>query len=285
MTNKQKPSKAKIGLSCLFATVCALSFSTAFANDGHRLGGEWCNNEDNTLLAFEKLLKNHRDSPDFKYAEYDIRESADGELVAYHDKKLLRKDIEKLTLKEIRKLKPDIATVNEIYHFANTHRLKKPLVADIKHLKSDKARAELIRLAVTYKEIETWFMGKPADIRVAFDDFHRWAVMFQRNNIPMYIPKMEKTILNDQFAYMHPSELCLNYTTQLEKRIIFLRKSNRKDSFDVTVGKNPQNCLRIGVMDGYDDSGDKKVHMKVFCRDSDIVLCDVSPSMAVGCYS
>ncbi len=262
--------------------ICGLFSSKGFANQGHRLGGDLYEG-DNTLQTFGKLLDEHRNSSAFEYAEYDIRESADGQLVAYHDPLLGEKKIEELSLNEIRALKPDIATVNEIYEFSIKNKLpkNKPLAGDIKHLKTDKARSELIRLANKHKDkIETWFMGKPDDIKAAFDDLHRWAVMFRRNDIPMFIPKRPKNILNDQFAYMHTSELNFKYATLTERRVSFSNEENRVQLFDVdvTAGEDSPKCLRLGVMNGYDDMGDRKSRMRVLNRDTNHVLHDVYPS-------
>ncbi|MGJ8676582.1 MAG: glycerophosphodiester phosphodiesterase family protein [Akkermansiaceae bacterium] len=261
-----------------------LSFFTVsvVANEGHRLGGD-IYGDDNTLKAFGQLLSKRLDSKGFAYAEYDIRESSDGYLVSYHDPLLGGQKIKDLSLAEIRQLKPDVATVAEIYEFAVEHGLPrtKALVGDIKHLQSDKARSELIRLANKHRDkVNTWFMGVPNDNEVSFTDFHRWAVMFRRNNLPMYIPGMPKSFINDQFAYMHRNELNFDYITLIEKPVSFSEEDNRIQFFDVAVPPEvPHSCLRIGVQHGYDDKGDRASRVRVLSKDGEQVICDVSPSV------
>ena len=238
---------------------------------------------DNTLKAFSKLLDQHRDDEKFAYAEYDIRESSDGYLVSYHDPILQGKKIEDLSLEAIRKLKPDTSTVAEIYAFAAKNNLpkNKPLAGDIKHLKTDKARSELLRIADSYKdEIQTWYIGNPNDVRVSFSDFHRWAVMFNRYEIPMYTTFLPKNTLNSQFSYMHSEALNFDYTTLLEKRMHFSKEDNRVQSFNVNIPKNIlHTCLRLGVKHGYDDKGDGKSRIRVTNTKTKKVLCDLNPSV------
>lgn len=268
-------------LARIFILLLTISTSLS-ANEGHRLGGDLFGG-DNSLETFGKLLAEYGDSEKFDYAEYDIRESADGQLVSYHDATLRGKEIKKLTLAEIRELKPDVPTVAEIYAFAaKSGQLKnKALVGDIKSIQSDQARAELLQLAESYKEeIETWFMGKPDDIRGSFSDFHRWAVMFGRAQIPMYIPLMPKISLNNQFAYLHRTELHFNYKTLIEKPVSFTEENNRTQFFNIdTPADTKHTCLRLGVKHGYDDKGDGASRIRVISNATNKVLCDMKPSL------
>ena len=255
--------------------------SFIWANEGHQLGGDLFGG-DNTLETFGKLLENRRNSKNFKYAEYDIRETSDGVLVSFYNNTLQGEKIEELSLNEIRKLNPNIPTVEEIYAFSVENKLpkNKPLVGDIKHLKTDKARSFLLEIAESHKEeIETWFIGKPKNIRASFGDFHRWAVMFSRARIPMYEAYKPKNMLNNQFSYMHDVELNFEYKTLVEKSVLFSKEENRVQVFYVMIPEDAvHTCLRLGVKHGYDDKGDRRSRMRVVSKDNEKVLCDVRPA-------
>jgi len=165
-------------------------------NIGHRLGGDYFPSlPENSLLVLETSLKGHEDeSPivlhrDFKYAEFDIQETYDGELVVFHDKtfsrmlpsvgqnvevydsiianiyqrigkKIKAKDIRMkyVTLEEAQSLQLRGAgeefppTLEEVLDLARDNQISKPLVVEIKYLQTDNARTKLVDIVREYQD-------------------------------------------------------------------------------------------------------------------------------------
>ena len=276
-------------------------YPTAFAqNLGHRLGGDIYPPE-NTIYSLKQAITHLQDKPDFIYAELDIRESKDGELIVFHDEKIMgevkttavnRSVIAKhlpntrfehvklsdLTLTQIKELRlpndQQIPTLLEIYEHAHELGLSKPLMVEIKELKSDKARSQLLKIAKDFDgKVSTMFMAFNGHFQNSFPDKHRWGVMFKRAGYAMYTPKKPKNSEHDHFANIPADSLNWNYQTTLERSVYFKNEATRAEKIRVTAphDKVPHK-LRLGVQHGYDDSGDKKSQLKVTTHDNQILL-------------
>jgi len=140
--------------------IILLSILANAENLGHRLGGDVYKYE-NTLVCYKKALKNLQQKKNFKYVEFDIRETKDHELVVFHDSKIervipknkhnikiltrvLKKNkfekirIKDLTLKELRALSiakdVHVPTLGDILESSIKWNLKKPMHIEIKFL-------------------------------------------------------------------------------------------------------------------------------------------------------
>jgi len=192
----------------LIVFVAMINFTIAFAssNYGHRLGGgsgEFHNDlPENSLVALKASItgegsKKKLDFPlqfhqKFRYFEFDIRETADGHLVLFHDEdfsrllkyneinklafnKILKSSelkeifgkekpkfkhlkIRYLTLAQLKTLyledskKYTVPTLEEVLSQMKKMRIQKPITVEIKHLKSDLARRRLINIVAEFRD-------------------------------------------------------------------------------------------------------------------------------------
>tara|TARA_B100000900_G_scaffold123763_1_gene104387 strand:+ start:1183 stop:1755 length:573 start_codon:yes stop_codon:yes gene_type:complete len=138
-------------------------------NSGHRLGASGTNLE-NTLEGL-RISINKIDG-DFKYWEFDIRESSDGIVLVFHDDVIEINgelvELSKMTFEEIKeagsKLKISIPTFDEVVDELK-HRREKVMV-EIKEIFTDKARYEIIN---TVSELNDWkVMATPKRFEKSF---------------------------------------------------------------------------------------------------------------------
>jgi glycerophosphoryl diester phosphodiesterase len=76
------------GLIFLMLSFILVSAAVEAKNCGHRGGSACLPYPENTLLVLSEAIKKTQLQNDFKYLEFDIAETADGELVVFHDKYL-----------------------------------------------------------------------------------------------------------------------------------------------------------------------------------------------------
>ena len=171
--------------------------SSALAeNIGHRLGGDYLNFvPENSLIALETSINGWQGAtpiikrPDFAYAELDVYETYDGELVVFHDTKLKRMlpnsgvnaeaykaiianvkartgkvysanslrmihltldEIKTLTLKG--KYEQKVPTLKEVLDLAEDLQISKPILVEIKDIYTDEGRDALVRLVKDYQD-------------------------------------------------------------------------------------------------------------------------------------
>jgi len=117
-------------------------------NSGHRLGASGTNLE-NTIQGLKNKI-DFLDDKNFKYWEFDIRESNDGVVFVFHDDKIKFKnelfEVSKMTFSEIKEageiLDIVIPTFEEVV--VELENRKEKVMVEIKEIFSDHARNEII---------------------------------------------------------------------------------------------------------------------------------------------
>lgn len=162
-----------------------ISINVVFAgNFGHRGGSDYHTHlPENSLIVLEESLVGEdaiQFKDEFEYLEFDVQETADGELVVFHDSKLrrmipnegLNKEVydELLQLDHLKKYKAKklkikhltleqiklfhlkdfpnekVPTLKEFLDKAKELGLKKPMAVEIKSLKTEEGREKLLEL-------------------------------------------------------------------------------------------------------------------------------------------
>ncbi len=265
----------------LFLTILAIANAT---NLGHRLGGDIYKPE-NTLYVYKKALKTLQNKKDFKYVEFDIRESKDGELIVFHDSKIDRIvpktkhnlnllknknfkniSIENLTAKTISKLilehNAHIPTLEEVLQASVDWNLKKPIHVEIKALNTDKARMKLIKTVDKYtKKLDISFIAFSKHFYKSFPYPPRWIHLFQKYNLNFYqIGRHEFTrksfddVLFPQVNVLLP-ESNFNIKNAQKRKVDFLL------TFPNNIQKN--STIKVGIYHGADNTGDKGIYFKI----------------------
>jgi len=168
-------------------------------NIGHQLGGDiLADISGNTLEALKVGLSKHESSPEWHYAECDIRETSDHQLIIFHDWDisavpdspenrtalgepvsdqaicdLTREQLQQLTLKCGCK----IPTLEEVLQVTVAAKPQKPLLLEVKYLHSDEGRQQLLELAKRYRnssEAEIHFLAFIRNIKRSFPEPKRW---------------------------------------------------------------------------------------------------------------
>jgi len=180
-------------------------------NDGHQLGGDLTDDlSGNTIECFERAVGLYAKKSSWLYAECDIRETKDNQLVVFHDWDISSLDdsaenraaigesisdqaICDLTLKQLQALKLNcgnrIPTLEQVLEKARELKLKKPLLLEFKHLHSDVGREQLFELAVRYRDqhgIEIHFLSFVWSVSTCFPDTKEWMSRFSKNGFRVY---------------------------------------------------------------------------------------------------
>jgi glycerophosphoryl diester phosphodiesterase len=171
----------------------------AKTNIGHQLGGDiFAHISGNTVEALEAGLSAHESSDQWRYAECDIRETRDHQLIVFHDwdisavpdspenrialgKPVGDQAICDLTCKQLGGLKLKcgnrIPTLEELLQAAATAKPQKPLLLEVKYLHSAQGRQQLLELAKRYRDgsdVEIHFLGFIRNIQRSFPDPKIW---------------------------------------------------------------------------------------------------------------
>jgi len=147
--------------------------ASTYTNLGHRAGGGCFKKlPENSLPSLRASLAENGKRPplqkrkDFVYLEFDVRETADHELVVFHDNTLnrmmdrgaLKLKVRKLTLKQLQNFRfkdlPDetIPTLEEFIDTCIDLKLSKPMVIEIKEIYSVEGKEKLLALCDYYRE-------------------------------------------------------------------------------------------------------------------------------------
>ena len=131
-------------------------------NLGHRLGGDVLPHAGNTLqcLRSARGLQVHKK---FRYWEFDVHESKDGELIVFHDDFITRDSkaiqLHQLDANEIRRVgleehEIEIPTLSQVLEALG--KTEKPVRVEIKNLHSDTGKMKFIDLVANAKEKYQW---------------------------------------------------------------------------------------------------------------------------------
>lgn len=196
-----------VGLA-IFVIAIALFFVIGFwrpglflgqTNIGHQLGGDiFANISGNTLEALKAGSSKHESWAQWHYAECDIRETRDHQLVVFHDwdvsavpdspenrtalgEPVSDQAICDLTREQLQGLKlkcgHGIPTLEEVLLTAVAVQLQKPLLLEVKYLHSDQGRRQLLELAQQYRDsskVEIQFLGFIRNIQRSFPKPKLW---------------------------------------------------------------------------------------------------------------
>ena len=133
------------------------------ANMGHRLGGDVLPHQGNTLqcLRSARGLQVHKK---FRYWEFDVHETSDGELVVYQDDFVNLLDgtpkfLNELTAKQLKKivkenLEFEVPTLSEVLEALGE--TEKPVRVEIKNLHSDEGKKKFIEMVGDAKDKHGW---------------------------------------------------------------------------------------------------------------------------------
>ena len=211
----------------LFAVAIVLFYVVGFwrpgiflgqTNIGHQLGGDiFADISGNTVEAFEEGLSKHESSLQWRYAECDIRETRDNQLIVFHDwdisavpnspenrtalgRAIDRQAICDLTSSQLKQLKLKcgckIPTLEEVLLAAAAAKPEKPLLLEVKYLHSDQGRKQLFELARKYRndtELEIHFLGFIRNIQRSFPDPKLWLKQCSEANFRVYQVYRPKT--------------------------------------------------------------------------------------------
>ena len=187
-------------------------------NIGHQLGGDiFAHISGNTLEALEAGLSQHESSPDWRYAECDIRETRDHQLIVFHDwdismvpdspenrtalgEPVTDQAICELTREQLQGLKLKcgyaIPTLEEVLRAAVAAKPQKPLLLEVKYLHSEQGRRQLLELARQYRdssEVEIHFLAFIRNIQRSFPQPELWLKQCAESKFRVYQVYRPKT--------------------------------------------------------------------------------------------
>ena len=127
-------------------------------NMGHRLGGDILPHPENTLqcLNSAKGLQVHKK---FRYWEFDVNETKDGELIVYHNDSFQGKPIREWSSKDLltkakEELELEIPLLSDVLESLADS--TKPLRIEIKDLHSDAGRQKFIDMVASARDEHGW---------------------------------------------------------------------------------------------------------------------------------
>ena len=195
-------------------------------NDGHQLGGDMFDDlSGNTIECFVRGVEQKEQKNSWLYAECDIRETKDHELIVFHDwdisslqntvnnRRALGEDVSgqpicDLTFEQVSDLNltcgSKIPTLEQVLTKASELDLKKPLLLEFKHLHSDEARHELLRLAIEYRDqhdSEIHFLAFIRNVERCFPESSKWMKRFEENGFRVYQVFRPKTEAYDMCSW------------------------------------------------------------------------------------
>ena len=273
-----------------FALIVAVATSLPAQNLGHRLGGDVFEPE-NTLHCYRRALRELQDDPKFHYAELDVQETRDGGLVVFHDtgsiKRLVPKSsrnrsvlrsllkdtkfesirIADLTVKQVQRLVlakgARIPTLEEVLDASVRWKLEKPILIEIKSLRTDACRDRLLATVAPYRaKLAVDFLAFVDAFRASFPDPVRCKAALKKHGFKVYTAYKPKTDAHDLAKGVLPEHLELEFRTVLPEtafQIVDERARSRHYAISVPRMPGAEFRLRIGIEHGYDDSGDRGV--------------------------
>ncbi|PMG80441.1 hypothetical protein BCU84_03630 [Shewanella sp. 10N.286.51.B7] len=285
----------------IFFSLVVLFLSSAQANTGHRLGGDIYFPE-NTLYSFEYAIKYLQASDKFHYAEFDVQESKDGYPVVFHDVKNIArivpdndynwtilsrfKDgetlknlrISDLYLDEIVRLKLEnnarIPELIDVLNAAVDLGLNKPILVEIKSLKTDDCRQKTIDTVANYKnKLDINFLAFKSSFNKSFPDKIRWGAEFQKHNLKVFTAKKAKKSKNDLTKTVPIASLNWNFLTLVNETVFIKNKSTRVIQFPFAFeSRDDKNyALNIGIKHGLDDYGDKGLYVHILDKNKNLL--------------
>jgi len=158
-------------------------------NSGHRLGTSGTPTE-NTIEGLNSSLGN-ASRGDFRYWEFDIRESSDGKVFVFHDDEIsvegASSETSEMTFQQIRdtglKQGISIPLFSEVCEHLRVR--EEPVMVEIKHLETDQARSEVLE---TISKMSKWkAMATPIRFSRSFPEETRdeWRTRFESEGVEL----------------------------------------------------------------------------------------------------
>ncbi len=158
-------------------------------NSGHRLGTSGTSME-NTIEGLQCSLENPS-RRDFRYWEFDIRESSDGTIFVFHDDSIIvdgaSSETSEMTYSEIRDAGLQQGISIPLFSEVSEHlRVREePVMVEIKHLMTDQARSEVLE---TISKMNEWkAMATPIRFSISFPEEIReeWSSQFESEGVEL----------------------------------------------------------------------------------------------------
>jgi glycerophosphoryl diester phosphodiesterase len=126
------------------------------SNIAHRLGKRELVGEENTIARFKANLK-YQHLEAYQYIEFDINETLDHHLIVFHDRDFKKfgdkRLVAEVSLSEIRSRYPQIPTLVELFEVFKASYVSKPIIIEIKRIKSDIARLNLVKMILSLRNL------------------------------------------------------------------------------------------------------------------------------------
>jgi len=159
-------------------------------NMGHRLGGDILPHPENTLqcLKSAKGLQSHKK---FRYWEFDVNETKDGELIVFHDDSFQGKPIREWSSRDLLKSAKkefdlEVPLLSDVLESLSDS--TKPLRIEIKDLHSDTGRQKFIDMVASARDENDWnckVIAWKERFRDVFpkEERHHWSKAFEEKGL------------------------------------------------------------------------------------------------------
>ncbi|MCL1068833.1 hypothetical protein L2735_18860 [Shewanella olleyana] len=285
----------------IFFPLILLFLSTAQANTGHRLGGDIYFPE-NTLYSFELAIKHLQSNEKFHYAEFDVQESKDGYAVVFHDIKNIARivpdneynrtvlsrfnadktfkkiKISDLFIDEIVRLKlknnARIPELVDVLEAAVDLGLNKPILVEIKSLKTDECRQKTIDTVASYKnKLNINFLAFKSSFNKSFPDKTRWGAEFKKHDLTVFTAKKAKKPKNNLSKSVPAASLNWKFSTLVNETVFIKNETTRIIQFPFAFenSNDKSYALNVGIKHGLDDYGDKGLYVNILDKNENLL--------------
>jgi len=282
--------------------LCLFGLPVFGQNLGHRMGGDVYGPE-NTLCCYEKALEHLVGKENFHYVELDVQETRDGKVVVFHDMKSIKRlvprsvgnlkvladvlkvkrfeevTIADLSLKEVKGLvlKDDarIPELEEVFQCSIKHGLKKPILVEVKRIRTDGCREDLVKLLGKYRGVlAVDFLAFRKNFEMSFPDEVRWGNLMKSEGLRVFTSMRRKVAKHDLIGGVKRLNPLPRFHTAVEEQGFSVRdEASRVLDFPVKFPllAGGMGILRVGVFHGDDDSGDKGVRVKLLDGEGNVI--------------
>lgn len=298
--DRRRTSRALLLAALLLTLLLPMS---AEGNLGHRLGGDVFKPE-NTLVCYRKALATLQDRADFHYVELDVQETRDGGIVVFHDTRSIKRLVPRspdnlavlrpvlkdrsfasiriadLTTAQVLQLQlakgARIPTLEAVLKASVAWTLRKPMLIEVKSIRTDACRRALIELVAPYRaRLTVDFLAFPAAYRASFPDPLRWRVALKRHRFKVFTALKPKTAANDLARLDGAVEGGRRFRTVLAETPFQIKTADaRTVRFPVALPslKGSAFAVRVGIEHGYDDTGDRGVRFRLSNGAGEVLL-------------
>ncbi|BDS05953.1 hypothetical protein NT6N_09930 [Oceaniferula spumae] len=254
---------------------------------------------ENTLACYKMALEHLVHRKGFTYVELDVQESLDGKVVVFHDldsikrlvprtagnlkamERVLKRKrfeavtIEDLTLREIKSLNlaggAKIPELEEVFQMSVKHKLKKPILVEVKRIRTDKCRESLIAMLEKYRGVlAVDLLAFRKNFEVSFPDPVRWGTRMKAAGLRVFTSMRRKVGKNCLICDVEAMTPMPRFHTAVEQQGFTVRDANSRVlhyPVKFPLLSSGKGVLRVGVFNAKDDSGDRGVRVSVIDGD------------------